>query len=78
MKQYRKEMKGSGMIVSHVHYRVALLTYSNLDESTKLNIESVAKNNSGNEITESRLGQQARSRSGGKRCLKLEKLERNT
>ena len=46
MTKYRKEMEELGMVIPNVIYCVALLTCSNLEESTKMSIENVAKNSS--------------------------------
>ena len=47
MKKYGKEMWKLGMVIPNAIYCVAILTCSNLDETAKMNIESVVKKNSG-------------------------------
>ena len=42
-------MEELGMVIPNVIYCVVLLACSNLDESTKRNVESVGKNNSGDD-----------------------------
>ena len=52
MKMYRKDMEDLGMIIVDVIFCVALLKCSNTDESSRMNIESVAKNNSRNDTVD--------------------------